>query len=217
MKTRMLLYYAPVFHNVVRNMSETKKAIHRLVLHPKNADYAPESSGIIRKMLHDSGFIGESCRLPDSGSRQQGFLAGEQFLQLLTFMGCSPNINLAPQYEGDRDYCHIVLSPIYAQVRFRSHARDVFARCPECGRRDTDWPALIEQWQMNTVRNKYVCPHCDKSMSLYDLRWRQLAGFGRVFIEVFSIFPQEGIPTGHLMSALENACTQPWRYFFTNR
>ncbi len=200
-------------------MSETRKTIYRLVLHPQNADYAPESSGIIRKILHDSEFIGGPSRLPDSrtATAEQGFLAGEQFLQLLTFMGCSPNINLAPRYEGDRDYCHIVLSPIYAQVRFRSHAQDVFARCPECGRRDTDWPALIERWQTDTFLKKYVCPYCDKRMSLYDLGWRQLAGFGRFFIEVFSIFPQEGIPSGHLLSVLENACAQPWTYFFTNR
>lgn len=198
-------------------MSETQKAIYRLVLHPQDADYAPESSGMIQETLYDLGFIGEPCSLPDSGNEEHGFLAGERFLQLLTFMGCSPNINLAPQCKSDRDYCHIVLSPIYAQTHFRSHVRDVFARCPACGRRDADWQRLIERWQVNTSLKKYLCPHCDESMSLYDLGWRQLAGFGRFFIEVFSIFPHEGIPTGNLLSSLEGACAQPWTYFFTNR
>ncbi|VAX13159.1 hypothetical protein MNBD_GAMMA24-2560 [hydrothermal vent metagenome] len=200
-------------------MSESEKPIHRLVLHPQNADYTPDSSETIRETLQKTGFIAEPCRLSDgqTASTDQDFLVGEQFLQMLTFMGCSPNINLAPQHEGDRDYCHIVLSPVYAQVHFRSHERDVFARCPKCGRRDANWPALIERWQRNSTLKKYVCPHCYESMSLYDLRWRQMAGFGRFFIDVLSIFPQEGIPTSQLMSALENVSAQPWTYFFSNR
>ncbi|HEB57005.1 MAG TPA: hypothetical protein ENI98_12030 [Gammaproteobacteria bacterium] len=198
-------------------MSETKKTIHRLLLHPQDADYAPESSGMVRKILHDTGFIGESCAVQDTENAAQRFLVGEQFLQLLTFMGCSPNINLMPQYEGDRDYCHIVLSSIYKQPYFRSHTRDVFARCPECGRRDADWQKQIENWKKDVSLKKYICPHCHNAMSLYDLHWRHLAGFGRFFIEVFSIFPQEAIPTSPLMSALENSCAQPWTYFFSNR
>ncbi len=198
-------------------MPEIQKTIYRLLLHPQDANYAPESSGMIREILYDIGFIGESCGRSDNENAGQAFMAGEQFLQLLTFMGCSPNISLAPQHDGDRDYCHIVLSPIYVQTRFRSHARDVFARCPACGQRDADWQTPIERWQINVALKKYVCPHCHESMSLYDLRWRHLAGFGRFFIEIFSIFPQEGIPTDSLLSALEKACAQPWTYFFCNR
>ncbi len=198
-------------------MSKIEKALYRLVLHPEDANYAPESSNMIRELLHDAGFIGEACNVADAEHAQQAFLVGEQFLQLLTFMGCSPNINLAPQHEGDRDFCHIVLSSVSVQPRFRSHERDVFARCPECGRRDTGWRAQIERWQADASLNEYVCPHCGKSLSLYDLRWRQMAGFGRVFIDVFSIFPQEGIPTSNLLSLLEKGSARSWTYFFTNR
>lgn len=200
-------------------MSETRKPIYRLVLHPQNEDYAPASSEMIQEILSSTGFIGDPCSVPDSGmaSADQAFLAGEHFLQLLTFMGCSPNVNLAPQYETDQDYCHIVLSPVYTRVRFRSHSRDAFARCPACGRRDADGQALIERWRRNRILKEYVCPYCHKSMSLYDVGWRQMAGFARFFIEVFSIFPQEGIPTSHFLSVLENACAQPWTYFFTDR
>lgn len=198
-------------------MSKTEKALYRLVLHPEDANYAPESSSMIRDVLYDAGFISGACSIADGEQVQQAFLPGEQFLQLLTFMGCSPNINLAPQYEGDRGFCHIMLSPISAQPHFRSHERDVFARCPECGRRDTAWQVHIGRWQADASLNKYICPHCDKNLSLYDLRWRQMAGFGRFFIEVFSIFPQEGIPTNNLLSLLEKACARPWTYFFTNR
>lgn len=217
-KIGLLLYFQAVFYRLVSKMSETEKSVYRLVLHPQNADYAPESSETIQKILFETGFIAESHSVLDSRSADvgQSFLVGEQFLQLLTFMGCSPSINLTPQHDADRDYCHIVLSPIYAHVHFRSHERDVFARCPECGRRDANWPALIERWYRDRSRIGYVCHQCHKSTSLYDLRWRQVAGFGRFFIDVFSIFPQEGIPSNHLLSALEDACAQPWTYFFTN-
>jgi len=202
-------------------MCTIEKPLYRLVLHPQNAGYAPESSDIIQTALEEVGFIGESCFEADSLVNEESqcsrFLVGEQFLQLLSFMGCSPNINLAPTDEADRDFCHVALSSVYPQSQFRAHERDVFARCPECGRRDTNWKIQIERWQVDNSLNNYVCPHCNKGLSLYDLRWRQLAGFGRVFIDVFSIFPQEGIPTDKLLSHLEKVSGQSWTYFFTNR
>ncbi|VAX11727.1 hypothetical protein MNBD_GAMMA25-2143 [hydrothermal vent metagenome] len=202
-------------------MSETEKAIYRLVLHPQDANCIPESTEIVRLALQAAEFIGEihlETGVEDkSGNAAQDFLVGERFLQLLTFMGCSPNINLEPQYHGDHDFCHIRMSPLLAQPQFRSHERDVFARCPECGRRDNDWRARLEDWQVNSSQINYQCPHCHQSMSLYDLRWRQQAGFARFFIDVFSIFPQEAIPTDNLLGVLNKTCAQPWNYFFTNR
>ncbi len=202
-------------------MSAIEKPIYRLVLHSQDAHYAPESSETIQTLLQDLGFIGQACVKPDNrlneDVQQQAFLVGEQFLQLLTFMGCSPAINLVPTDDDDRDFCHIVLSSIYTHAQFRSHEREVFARCPECGRRDPHWQTQIEDWQADNLRTNYTCSYCDKNLSLYDLRWRQAAGFGRFFIDVFSIFPQEGIPTDKLLSALETVSAQPWTYFFTNR
>ncbi len=198
-------------------MSETKKPIYRLVLHPQDANFAPESIGLIREVLFDAGFIAKDSA-NKAAPEQDGerFPVGEQFLQLLTFMGCSPNINLSPQHEGDQDFCHIKLSAPTGVPRFRRHDGNIFARCPECGRRDPDWAVHIERWETDKSANQYHCPHCANDMSLYDLRWRQQAGFARFFIDVFSIFPQEGIPTENLLGRLQKACEQPWIYFFTN-
>jgi len=203
-------------------MSAFEKPVYRLVLHPQDANYAPASAETIQTLLQDIGFIGKASINPaasslNSGIQPQTFLVGEKFLQLLTFMGCSPNINLAPTDEADQDFCHIALSSIYTHPQFRSHERDVFARCPECGRREQHWQTALECWQADNSRTNYTCSHCAKNMSLYDLRWRQAAGFGRFFIDVFSIFPQEGIPTDKLLAALETISAQPWGYFFTNR
>ncbi len=195
-------------------MPDTQASIHRLILHPGDAERAPASQEAVCERLRELEFIGEAYE-HGNGTGERAFLAGEQFLQLLTFMGCSPHIELAPRQAGDQDFCHIRVSPLYPSPRFRAHARDVFARCPACGRREPDWLARIAAWQAGAGPD-WQCARCGEAGSLYRLGWRQKAGFGRLFIDVFSIFPQEGIPAERLLRELESLGAGPWRYFFSN-
>ena len=188
------------------------KPLYRLVLHPKMADYAPRSWDEIILALTTSKFLGNAY-LVDA---QQRYYIGDKFLQMLTFMGCSPHIEIEPREPGSIDFCHIVFSEISENVLFRHHERDVFARCPECGRRDSNWLEYISVWTEKPDAD-YVCPSCASMISPYAIRWKNSAGFARLFIDILSVYPHEAVPTEQLLSLLKKATGQDWVYFYCHR
>jgi hypothetical protein len=145
------------------------------------------------------------------------FLAGNHFLKFITFMGCSPYIVFEPPPDGSFNFCHIELSKIYTGIQFRSASREVFARCPQCRKRMNQWEPFISQWQTDSAATDFYCDKCNAKVSLYALQWRQTAGFGRMFMDVYSIHPQEGVPTDPLLALLEKASGTPWQYFYSDR
>ena len=188
---------------------QVAKPIYRLVLHPKMTGYAPESWDEILEALAESKFVGDAY----SVDTQQRYYIGDQFLKMLSFMGCSPHIEIEPTEPGSIDFCHIALSDISSTVLFRHHERDVFARCPECGRRDANWPEFISTWLVEPNID-YVCPSCEVVISPYALRWRNSAGFANMFIDIFSVYPNEAVPTEQLLSLLKKTTGQDWDYFY---
>jgi len=186
--------------------------MHRLVLHPRNSEYAPPSWRVIIEALRDIGFISEAF-----GARPDlCYFAGEKFLQLVTFMGCSPAINLIPNDKNTTESCYIQFKPIGDVVFRYTRQQEVRALCPQCGARVISWRALVEHWGNDLENTQFVCEKCAVHDSIYHLRWREKAGFARLFIDVCNIYPQEGIPTDQLLALLERVTQQKWCYFFTN-
>lgn len=187
--------------------------VHRLVLSPCEPHYAPGSWNAVREALLEAQIIDA----PISKDEDNLFLIGEKFLQYITFLGCSPHIELVPPKDGSLDFCHIQLNPIYATPVFRHATNNVFARCPQCGKRIQAWQQAVSQWRNNPQSQQLVCEKCHAKVSLYQLSWRHTAAFARLFIDIFSIYPQEAIPTEQLMQVLENATDKKWDYFYTDR
>jgi hypothetical protein len=74
----------------------------RLVLTPQDPYLLPDQPESILDALHEIGFIGEALKEPP------GYLPGERFMQLVSFMGCSPYIRLQPDGSGE-PFCHLRL------------------------------------------------------------------------------------------------------------
>lgn len=181
----------------------------RLILHVRDPDYIPTSVSQIERVLQEVGLIGE----PWGDACQQRYLIGERFLQLVTFLGCAPAIELEPPSDGKAEFCHVGISDLYPSSRFMADTQDVLPRCPHCRKRFQEWQDAIQQWQYNPA---YLaqCPVCQMSVSPTQLDWRQSAGFGRLFISIFNIYPREAIPTEALLLALNKATNQTWDYFY---
>ncbi|HID50356.1 MAG TPA: hypothetical protein EYP40_12230 [Chromatiales bacterium] len=179
-----------------------------LILHPADPEFAPPSADELASKLRAIGLIGAAWGEPDG----QRYLIGEHFLQLVSFLGCAPAIELAPG-GADQAFCHIGISPVTREPEFRVDSRDVMPRCPHCRHRLADWPARIEGWQSNPA-HRTACPGCDAPLSVLELDWRQAAGFGRIFIRIFNIYPREALPTEALGNRLRQATGQSWNYFF---
>ncbi len=187
--------------------------LHRLILLPSDIDYAPPSWKPITEALQTAQFIGDSWG-HENGQR---YLTGDQFLSFITFMGCSPYIVFDPPSDGSLDFCHIQLSPIYTATQFRGASHNVFARCPQCRKRINNWEPAIAKWRTNSAATAFHCDKCHAENPLYQLGWRHTAGFARMFMDVYSIYPHEGVPTDSLFALLENVSGTPWHYFYADQ
>ena len=180
-----------------------------LVLYVRDPAYVPASVAEIEQALRQVGLIGQGW-----GDRsQRRYLIGEHFLQLVTFLGCAPAIELDPPANGDSGFCHVGISDIYPSTRFKADNRDVLPRCPHCRKRYQDWQSALTRWRSDPAFQAQ-CPACQKTMSPMELDWRQAAGFGHFFVFIYNIYPREAIPTEALLLALGKATNQTWDYFY---
>ena len=181
----------------------------RLILHVRDPAYIPANLVQVERQLHEVGLIGK----PWGEKSQQRYLIGERFLQLVTFLGCAPSIELEPQNDQKTEFCHVGISPIYPTLRFLADTQGVLPRCPHCRKRFADWQSAIKHWRKDPSY-KTQCPLCQSTLSPTELDWQQSAGFGRFFISIFNIYPREAIPTEALMHALQKSTNQTWNYFY---
>jgi len=181
----------------------------RLVLTPEDAYTLPADIHAIETRLRAIGFIGE--RLP--GERAD-FSLGENFMQLVTFMGCSPFIRLEPGSDGE-PFCHLIVDGPYQRPRLRQGRNTTPPRCTACRKRIADWQTVMARWEREGSDWSPACPHCGQRQDPARFDWRQSAGCGRLFLAVENIFPQEAVPTPVLLDQLSDASGNlPWRYFY---
>lgn len=182
----------------------------KLILHPKDPEVVPQDLQLLLQGLHETGLLGE----PFEYQQQPHFEAGGHFLELITFLGCSPVIGLEPSEDDDK-FCHLHVRGPKEQVEFMYSNGDVSPRCPKCRYAVHDWPDLIQQWQQDPLCRLWDCPECGAETDLYRMNWRQAAGFGRLFIEVWGIFPHEAVPTEPLLNTLARLTDgQDWSFFY---
>ena len=182
----------------------------RLVLTPSDPFHLPADSDAILERLHDIGFCG--ARLPIRGG--QHYLLGERFLQLVSFMGCSPHIQLEPG-PADQAFCHLIMDSPTPQPIFLSGRNTTSPRCEHCRKRIPDWPAVMARWLEAPTTYLADCPHCAHRQNPASYDWRHSAGTGRLFLFVENIFPNEAIPSAELLQTLQDPHTgMAWSYFY---
>lgn len=141
------------------------------------------------------------------------FFVGDAFFTYITFMGCAPAMRLEPAAEGDENFCFIHLNTALAEPIFRGHHERFVPRCTQCRHGLGEWQTQLAAWQADH-QVTFACPHCAAVLSIPDINWREKAAIGSTFIEVYSVYPHEGIPTPSFMSHLKNITGVDWKYFF---
>jgi hypothetical protein len=181
----------------------------RLVLTPVDPHALPIDLQAILERLRDIGFMSEAI----AGDSPR-YRLGEQFVQLVTFMGCSPFVALEPG-EGDAPFCHLSILGPFDHPRLLCGRNTTPPRCEVCRKRLADWRSTIHQWRMGNATSPTACPHCGHLQDPVSYDWRESAGWGRLFLCVENIFPQEAMPTQALLNQLQGATSElPWRYFY---
>ena len=184
-------------------MSKAEVSTPRLILHPKYINDAPEDISILISLLTDINLI--------SGAQDnsQHYLPGNEFIQLITFLGCSPEINLSPE-DGDK-YCYITISDIASDAQCLGHTATVKPKCPKCRAKLDNWQQ-VENWQ--SAKTHINCNKCGETFPMHKLKWRQEAGYARFIISVANIHPHEAVPSENLLIALERLTGFEWNYCY---
>ncbi len=177
-------------------------SIGKLILYTSNTEApAPEAKALI-KVLSKLRLIGQPM-----DSEKNSFLAGERFLQLISFVGCSPNISLSPQAEDS--FCHLAIKGPFNQPQLVWNENCRPPNCPACQK-------PISNWKEFSGISEIRCNQCGETSELSSINWGRRAGYGHMFIEINNIFPGEAQPVDELFEQLHNLTGTKWGYFFTS-
>ena len=161
------------------------QAEFKLYLYPNKADFIFDIKELSAD-LKEIAFIDK----PLSISR---YSVGDKFVSLLTFMGCSPDIELEPQ--DSSPYCYVELDT-RATPRFIAGSNLKKARCPYCKR---------------AVSSPLSCNHCDQALDPSSLNWRKTAFYASSWICIGNIYELEAIPSDYLLNHLHSNTGTVWR------
>ncbi len=157
---------------------------YKLYLYPEKSDYQADSKELIL-LLKKLGLVGGFLS-------QNRYAAGDSFLSLLTFMGCSPNIELEPQ--DNKPYCYIEINST-KKAQFISGRNTKYPPCPYCKEK---------------LNNK-VCSNCNETLDVAKTNWRKSAFIASSWICIGNIYELEAIPSDQLLNALEVETGVKWR------
>jgi hypothetical protein len=185
----------------------------KLLMHPASADTAAVAEDRLVQELQAIGLIGGPIPL----KKGVFFPVGEHFLQLITFLGCSPAIELDPPQDPQEleeasaagQFCHVFITS-GEQLQFRGDSQTLAPRCPRCRSPEPDWKARLHAWQAGNHGPEWRCQACGFSGHLGDLVFRKTAGFGRTFLEIRGIYPSEAVPGQALLDTLAALTGEPW-------
>jgi hypothetical protein len=180
----------------------------RLLLTARDPQREPPTALLLHH-LHRNGLLGP----PLQGTGGEDFLIGQGFLQLITFMGCSPHLELEPQPDGG-PFCHLRIDGPWPTPQLRYGRNTQGPRCVACRTRLPEWRGLLPLWLERPTEASVLCPRCGHSQRPLDLGWRKEAGFGRLFLVVEDVFPGEAVPVPALLQGLGRVTGGDWHYFY---
>jgi len=191
-------------------------SVHKLLLVPADQSILLDQN-TLANTLATIGLTGK--KLPVD--QPQVYQTGEKFLQLITFLGCSPNIQLEPPVNMNEltnvcqngKLCHVRLMCNNKDLRYRCNTGAI-PRCPHCKAIDNRWHDYLDTWSSNPEMIEWQCAECMGKSTIYALNFRKQAAFIRDCIEIRGIHPSEAIPGEILMDTLRNMTDCSWQVFY---
>ena len=134
----------------------------------------------------------KDLKLIDKKLSSKRYATGDDFLSLLTFMGCSPDIALEPQ--NDKPYCYVEINSLDLP-QFISGKNTQYPPCPHC------------KEKLESPK----CKSCHTTIDFTKLNWRKSAFVSRSWITIGNIYELEAIPSDQLLNALKNKTGVRWK------
>ncbi len=190
---------------------------HKLILLPADPHATLDDCGKLAAGLQAIGLIGA----PGACDGNEFYPTGDDFLQLVSFLGCAPNIELEPPADNatlaaalaNGSFCFVRLLCTDI-LHFRGDPQARAPRCPQCSEPVADWETHLRQWRENPAALQWSCTSCGYHGELPDWSLHKNAGFGQVFVEISGIYPSEAIPGPALLQALQTLTGGHWQYVY---
>jgi len=182
--------------------------MHSLVFCPVSGEVLEVNQDTLLAALQKTGLI-TNTPLPASSTRTTDYPAGERFLDLIIFMGCSPAVQLKPGEQGSA-YCYISFQQHPAPGRLYAGSQSRPARCGQC-------KAPLETNQLFDCLGKQslpTCCQCQEKLDWSDITWNKTIGLAHDAIVIHNIFPHEAVPADELICTINNTSGISWRYFY---
>jgi len=179
--------------------------MHSLVFCPLQNDELEYNTEALLSALQKTGLIATT---PISAPTTN-LLAGERFLELIVFMGCSPAIQLMPDAQGSA-WCYISIQQHSAPGKIYAGSLSRPARCGMC-KTSLETQQLLTQLDNQDLPH---CPQCQNQLDWSDVSWNKTIGMARTAILIHNVFPHEAIPSDELVNTINAASGISWRYFY---
>lgn len=176
---------------------------NRLILYPTDHRFAPENLESFIVRLQSANYIGSQWH----GER---FLVGEEFLSVISFLGCSPSLQMEPlQDSSDLRFCHFHIAPPLEQPKLTTSSTIKPPLCRHCR-------TALPTWYSQSEKSHFLkCTDCDKVSPCEDWIWRKKAMcFVRFQIDICNIFESEAVPSASLLQLLKDLSSTSWDYCY---
>ncbi len=169
---------------------------------------APRDCQSLHNTLLKCKFIGGKIGRTENATRYQ---TGDKFLSLLSFMGCSPNIEIVPQ--ENKPYCYIEIENTPTKTAFISGKNLRKYTCPECKQRINAIGELINTALHNNTPLIH-CTHCHHPIHYNNINWRKTGFVAKHWVVVGNIYESEAVPNDNLLSYLKKVTRTSWRFAY---
>ena len=186
------------------------QAEYRLYLYPVdiNKNINPEKLALT---LQNIEFIAEPLGDELSGNESCRYEVGEEFLSLICFMGCSPNIEMEPQENSP--FCYVETPKYSGAMRFIAGDNVKKVNCPHCKKGQANLAASLLQCEEGALFSQQ-CTVCKEFIDPTTLNWRRSAFIAKNWVLLGNIYESEAVPDEKLLSALGQESGCEWKYAY---
>ncbi len=175
-----------------------------LYLHPTQAGFTVDH---LPAFIHSLQTIGLITHKIDTEKTEQHYFTGEKYLDYIAYMGCAPSIQFEAGAEN-KNFCFIKIQQHPEPQLIHSQKQSRAPHCPHCNK-------PVKNWQDKKTAAGIHCDLCDNTSGIEEFKWRKMAGYAQLFIEVTDIFPKEAIPQQALLDKLAAITDTKWQYFYS--
>ena len=179
-------------------------ADNKLVLHPVNPWAILQDPEALLEALRGNGLI----TVAFSHVGELHYKAGRRFKDLLVFR------EGAPGQGADVGSFHVSLLETTDDPNFLGASNTQPPVCPGCQGRLADWTAQLGEWHLNKRRYQWACATCGRRSPVEELDWGATGGVARYSLDLWNIEYEEATPSAELLTCLEHATFENWRYFY---